>query len=208
MNINSLILFKIFKNGSLNITQIPINLAIRLPGQDGMYALSESFNLGGVNLIRDITQKLLSSKDDEISRYIIFPLNSLENIFRLIKSPLIEGENIYLKDELITKNTNQSPRDRSIEKIRLEKERKNELKIIRYIFKELIEKSKKTDLSNLTLQIYNDINTNLSRDEFILITKRIISSNIRLNIDKIPLEYTKSYTPLGELRSKIRIISP
>ncbi len=79
-NADSLMLVRVQAGEPLQILQIPVELAVHLPGRKGMVPLSASYRDGGVALTADIIRELVGLPEGEPERFVVVPRKALRSL--------------------------------------------------------------------------------------------------------------------------------
>lgn len=70
-NSDALLLLRVQPNGPLQVLQLPIEAAVRLPGQQRPQSLGSLYRSGGVALVSDAVRELLSLPPGQPDRYVV-----------------------------------------------------------------------------------------------------------------------------------------
>ncbi len=185
----------------LRIVQIPINIAVKLPGNSNITTISQLYNKGGVALVSDVTAELLGIENQLIQRYILLSSNSIETLINSIggieidlQKPLrsaynVNGYSLSLKEGNHSLNSQQvlqliSYRDNIYDEEGRRNRRKVVLKGINKKLRNPYIQKKYPDL----IQIFNaSIKTNISYQEFISLSSTYLSNKTTPIFSTVPL---------------------
>tara|TARA_B100002051_G_C16739051_1_gene643105 strand:- start:2902 stop:3792 length:891 start_codon:yes stop_codon:yes gene_type:complete len=76
-NADALLLMRVEANASLQVLQLPTELAVRLPGRTSPMTLSSVWKAGGVALTADAVREIVGLPAEELQRYVVLPRQSL-----------------------------------------------------------------------------------------------------------------------------------
>ena len=76
-NADSLILFRIEAGQALQMLQVPTELAVQLPGREGLHPLARAYREGGVALTADVIAEILELPTGKPDRYLVMPRQAL-----------------------------------------------------------------------------------------------------------------------------------
>jgi LCP family protein required for cell wall assembly len=79
-NADALILMRIAPNGPVQVLNLPVELAVMLPGTSAPQALGSLYREGGVALTADAVHQLLGLKKDQPDRYLVVPRGALREL--------------------------------------------------------------------------------------------------------------------------------
>jgi LCP family protein required for cell wall assembly len=79
-NGDAVLLVRVNPKGPVQVLQVPSELALSLPGQDGPVALAALYRQGGVALTADTLRELLDLKDGAPQRYVVVPRQALREL--------------------------------------------------------------------------------------------------------------------------------
>jgi len=79
-NADSLMLVRFQAGHPLQILQIPVELAVHLPGQPGMVPLGNSYRVGGVALTADVIRDIIGLPAEEPERFVVLPRKALRTL--------------------------------------------------------------------------------------------------------------------------------
>ena len=79
-NADSLMLLNVSAGGPLQVLQLPIELAVNLPGQDELQSLSATYRQGGVSLTADVIAEVVGLDEGKPDRYVVMPREALRTL--------------------------------------------------------------------------------------------------------------------------------
>jgi len=199
----------------LQILQLPVELAVHLPGRKAMQPLGASYRLGGVALTTDVVRELVGLPADEPERYVVVPRRALRD--------LVDG----LGQVEVTLNQSYSHTDRSQNyKVNLQAGRQtlngaqaeqlarfratpleDQARRIRQqwlllaISEQLRQPNAITLLPGLLGEVSSEVNSNLSSGEWLSLAAASLSSNQPPRISTLPLAPRAGQQTLRQLKA-------
>lgn len=79
-NADALMLVRIDPSEALQVLQVPIELAVRSPGEEDPVTLASLWRAGGVSLLRDAIREIVGLTDDQPHRYVVMPRAALRSV--------------------------------------------------------------------------------------------------------------------------------
>lgn len=76
-NADSLMLIQITASEALQVLQMPTELAVQLPGLEGLHPLARAYREGGVALTADVVAEVVGLPSGEPDRYVVMPRQAL-----------------------------------------------------------------------------------------------------------------------------------
>ncbi len=216
--IESILLVKISKDESLEVLQLPIELAISLPEDKTIRSLSEVCSDKGVAICADISSEILGRKDQIADEYIIISNQAMDSLLELLSPLEVTLENsIRLKNNTVDKFYN-IPKGTNIlsattiKKIiqyensnsKEEINRQRLESIFRGIEKKFSNTEGKKRLMNSIVEILKRENTSLIELEiFSLLSSSIFNENKAL-YKELPLKKSDPNEYLREIRKEFK----
>lgn len=79
-NADAVLLARFQNSGALRVLQIPTELAVQLPGSDGVVALSGLWQRGGIKLLRDAIAEIVGLDDGHPQRFVVMSRSALRSV--------------------------------------------------------------------------------------------------------------------------------
>ena len=79
-NADSLILIRVEAGQALQVLQMPTELAVQLPGREGLQPLARAYREGGVALTADVIAEILGLPAGKPDRYLVMPRQALRTL--------------------------------------------------------------------------------------------------------------------------------
>ncbi len=212
--IQSFMLVRISKNNPVEILQIPIELAIKLPGEEKILALSETFNKGGVALSADVIMEIIGRRDELPERYMIFPIDLLEEIINQIGEIKVRlDEPLYEKIDKnrITLNLSAGLQrlsgKQSLEFILYKSKKEDDIDIrerrelvIKGIAKQMAYPENSSSLNSLSEKILARTRTNITRKELLSLFAVAMNTESPPIVKQLPLDPKLKNQDLRQLK--------
>ncbi len=220
-NIHSLFLLRVSAKKTIDIIQIPIELAVQLPGQNGMTPLAEMYNFGGVALMADVVSEVIGLPEKQPHRFVEISSNAI--------SPLVDelgGIRALLNDSISRDNDSRESSTIlpvrakyltgfQVEKMILSREgiidqtarRQREKLVLSGIAKKLLHPSMINKLPGILQSFSHQVRTNINLNEINKIGSTALSSRRLTVFYAIPLEPPVSNSILRYLKKDSPLIS-
>ena len=79
-NADALMLLRVDPSEALQVLQVPIELAVRSPGDETPASLGSLWQAGGVSLLRDAIREIVGLPEDQPHRYVVMPRAALRSV--------------------------------------------------------------------------------------------------------------------------------
>lgn len=76
-NADSLMLIHVTAKEALQVLQVPTELAVQLPGREGLQSLASAYRVGGVALTADVIAEMIGLPAGQLDRYLVMPRQAL-----------------------------------------------------------------------------------------------------------------------------------
>jgi anionic cell wall polymer biosynthesis LytR-Cps2A-Psr (LCP) family protein len=219
-NADALLLLRVNPNGPLQVLQLPVSVAVQMPGQKRPQALASLYRSGGPALLADATRDLAALPSGQPDRYVVISRSGLRTLVEGLGTVEANpGRTMRYADRSQNFNVNlqsglQRLKAAQIEQLArwrdpgqpLESRLANHQEISRGLQRQLSEMKDQIDLPVLLTRIQGEVETNLSRTEALGLMAAGLRPDASPVFSTLPLEPSprgRQGNPGGALRERL-----
>lgn len=201
-NSDALLLVRVQPDGPLQVLEIPIEAAVRLPGQKRAQSLGSLYRTGGVALVSDAVRELLSLPPGQPDRYVVVGRAGLRQLVdrlgQLDVSPPRTMRYVDRRQQLTIaleaglqrldgRQVEQLVRFRDPAEGEAGRRQQQQL-LLRSLVRELAQPERLPLLAPLARQLLADTQTNLSEGELLSLMVAGLGHGDAIEVSELPLE--------------------
>ncbi len=214
-NADSLMLVKIEAKRPVELLQLPIELAVTLPGSNEIQPLAASYRQGGVALTADVISEIVGLPQGEPKRYVVIPRKALRTLIDGLGELEVNlNESIKRKDKAQNYLVNLQAGQQKLNGYQVEQlvryrsapkeegaRRQRQQWILNALAKQLQQPSTIKKLPKLLNELSQTMQTDLSQREWMSLTAAVLSSNQFPILSQLPLAPRAGEQTLRQLKA-------
>lgn len=218
-NADALMLVRIDASQPLEVLQLPIELAVQLPGRDGPISLGSVWRAGGVALVADAVSEIVGLPDAFLQRYVVLTRKALRTAVDGIgEVDVILSESYQYTDNQQEYSVNlqagrqslngaqaeqlvryrNGPRDDASRRIR-------QRILMRSVVEQIQAPSGIVGMRSLLQDLSGQLDTNLSSREMLSLAAALIASPPPVRFQQLPLSPRAGQQTLRQLKPDLKL---
>ena len=200
-NADALMLLRIDASTSLEVLQIPIELAVQLPGAGEPNTLASLWRGGGVALVTDAIREIVGLPLDQPQRYVVMPRSVLRSLVDdMGEVEVVLGQSYQRKDKAQNYSVNLQPGRQTLNGAQAEQlvrylkdprddpnRRLRQQLLIQAVMDQLRTPGLLVRMPQLMDGIRDQVQTNLTKAEMLSLTAALVASSSPVRISELPL---------------------
>jgi LCP family protein required for cell wall assembly len=212
-NSDSLLLLRFNEDGPVQVLNVPRELAVNVPGEDGIVPLGRLFRLGGPALTASVLAELVGLDRGEPARYAVLPRRTLRQLVENLGGVELRLDRTYRYSDG-SQNLSidlQGGRQRlngsqaeHLARFQEGPERENERRLrqdrlMRGLLDELRQPAVRSRLPALVSDLYGSVSTNLSERESLSLLTATLANRRPVQFGTLPLKAPREAVRMREL---------
>ena len=200
-NADALMLLRIDASTSLEVLQIPIELAVQLPGAGEPNTLASLWRGGGVALVTDAIREIVGLPLDQPQRYVVMPRSVLRSLVDdMGEVEVVLGQSYQRKDKAQNYSVNLQAGRQTLNGAQAEQlvryikdprddpnRRLRQQLLIQAVMDQLRTPGVLVRMPQLMDGIRDQVQTNLTKAEMLSLTAALVASSSPVRISELPL---------------------
>ena len=200
-NADALMLLRIDASTSLEVLQIPIELAVQLPGAGEPSTLASLWRGGGVALVNDAIREIVGLPLDQPQRYVVMPRSVLRSLVDdMGEVEVVLGQSYQRKDKAQNYSVNLQAGRQTLNGAQAEQlvrylkdprddpnRRLRQQLLIQAVMDQLRTPGVLVRMPQLMDGIRDQVQTNLTKAEMLSLTAALVASSSPVRINELPL---------------------
>ena len=214
-NADSLMLVKVEAGRPVELLQLPIELAVTLPGSDSIQPLASIYRQGGVALTADVIAEIVGLPQGEPQRYVVIPRKAVRTLVDGLGELEVNlNESFEYEDKTQNYSVDLQAGQQSLNGAQVEQlvryrsapkaeasRRQRQQWILNALAKQLQKPNTIAKLPKLLNELSETVQTDLSQRELMSLTAAAISSNQFPVLSQLPLAPRAGEQTLRQLKA-------
>ncbi|WP_415410819.1 LCP family protein [Synechococcus sp. A10-1-5-9] len=213
-NADSLMLIHVTAKEALQVLQVPTELAVQLPGLEGLQSLASAYRVGGVALTADVIAEMIGLPAGQLDRYLVMPRQALRALVDGLGEVEVSLNQSYNREDKAQNYSvnlqagRQTLNGRQAEQLARHRpdpngdaeRRLRQQSLLRGIHDQLRQPNALMLLPNVIGEVSAQVSTNLSSAEILSLTAAALSSSEPPVINQLELAPRAGQQQLRELK--------